>query len=83
MRQCGFLIFWPDVAILARGICLWHCRINYFLNANDLSHVNDFLRVKLIMSINNAYAEAEAIADEFGFFDDWEDRYQMLIDQGR
>ena len=35
------------------------------------------------MSINNAYAEAEAIADEFGFFDDWEDRYQMLIDQGR
>ena len=35
------------------------------------------------MSTNNASAEAEAIADEFGFFDDWEDRYQMLIDQGR
>jgi sulfur transfer protein SufE len=35
-----------------------------------------------IMSTNNASAEAEAIADEFGFFDDWEDRYQMLIDQG-
>ena len=35
------------------------------------------------MSENNAYAEAEAIADEFGYFDDWEDRYQMLIDQGR
>ena len=35
------------------------------------------------MPTNNAHAEAEAIADEFGFFDDWEDRYQMLIDQGR
>ena len=35
------------------------------------------------MPINNAHAEAEIIADEFGFFDDWEDRYQMLIDQGR
>ena len=35
------------------------------------------------MLTNNASAEAEAIADEFGFFDDWEDRYQMLIDQGR
>ena len=35
------------------------------------------------MSTNNASAEAKAIADEFGFFDDWEDRYQMLIDQGR
>ena len=41
------------------------------------------LKVDLIMSTNNASAEAEAIADEFGFFDDWEDRYQMLIDQGR
>ncbi len=36
-----------------------------------------------MMPINNAYAEAEVIADEFGFFEDWEDRYQMLIDQGR
>ena len=35
------------------------------------------------MPTNNAYAEAEVIANEFGFFDDWEDRYQMLIDQGR
>ena len=35
------------------------------------------------MPENNAYAEAEAITDEFGYFDDWEDRYQMLIDQGR
>ncbi len=41
------------------------------------------LKVGLIMSTNYASTEAEAIADEFGFFDDWEDRYQMLIDQGR
>ena len=26
---------------------------------------------------------AAAITDEFGFLDDWEDRYQHLIDQGR
>ena len=30
-----------------------------------------------------AQAEAAAIVEEFGFFDDWEDRYQLLIDQGR
>ena len=30
-----------------------------------------------------AQAEANAIVEEFGFFDDWEDRYQLLIDQGR
>ena len=30
-----------------------------------------------------AMAEAAAIVEEFGFFDDWEDRYQLLIDQGR
>ena len=30
-----------------------------------------------------AKAEAAAIVEEFGFFDDWEDRYQLLIDQGR
>ena len=41
------------------------------------------LKVNPIMLTNNASAEAEVIADEFGFFDDWEDRYQMLIDQGR
>ena len=35
------------------------------------------------MSKNTAIAEAQAITDEFGFFEDWEDRYQMLIDQGR
>ena len=35
------------------------------------------------MSGKNALAEAEAITEEFGFFDNWEDRYQMLIDQGR
>jgi cysteine desulfuration protein SufE len=27
--------------------------------------------------------EAAAIIEEFGFLDDWEDRYQLLIDQGR
>ena len=32
---------------------------------------------------NQAEAEAALIIDEFGFFDDWEDRYQMVIDQGR
>ena len=32
---------------------------------------------------NQATVEAGLIADEFGFFDDWEDRYQMVIDQGR
>ena len=30
-----------------------------------------------------AHAEAAAIVEEFGFFDDWEDRYQLLIDHGR
>ena len=35
------------------------------------------------MSTNNAQGEADEIVSEFGFFDDWEDRYQMLIDQGR
>jgi cysteine desulfuration protein SufE len=35
------------------------------------------------MLTNTALAEAETITEEFGFFDDWEDRYQMLIDQGR
>ena len=83
MRQCDFLIFWPDVAISVSRFWLRHCRANSCCNADDLCHLNDFLKVKLIMSINNAYAEAEIIAEEFGFFDDWEDRYQMLIDQGR
>jgi len=30
-----------------------------------------------------AHAEAAAIVEEFGFFDDWEDRYHLLIDHGR
>ena len=34
-------------------------------------------------SAATAQAEAAAIVEEFGFFDDWEDRYQLLIDQGR
>ena len=31
----------------------------------------------------NARAEAQEIIDEFTFFDDWEERYQHLIDLGR
>lgn len=31
----------------------------------------------------NARAEAQEIIDEFTFFDDWEQRYQHLIDLGR
>lgn len=31
----------------------------------------------------NAADAANEIIDEFGFFDDWADRYQHLIDQGR
>ena len=83
MRQCGFLIFWLGVAISDSRNCLQHYRATNYFNADDLCHLNDCLKVKLIMPNNNAHAEAEAIADEFGFFDDWEDRYQMLIDQGR
>ena len=33
--------------------------------------------------MNRAAATAAEIVDEFGFLDDWEDRYQMLIDLGR
>jgi len=35
------------------------------------------------MKMNRAADEAAEITDEFGFLDDWEDRYQLLIDQGR
>ena len=83
MRQCGFLIFWLGVAISGNKNCLQNYRATNCFDADDAFHLNDFLKVKLIMPNNTAYAEAEAIADEFGFFDDWEDRYQMLIDQGR
>lgn len=31
----------------------------------------------------NAAEKAQEIVDEFAFFDDWEDRYQHLIDLGR
>ena len=51
--------------------------------SGNLLQVFGFLKVKSIMSNNNALVEAETITDEFGFFDNWEDRYQMLIDQGR
>ena len=33
--------------------------------------------------MNRADAAASEIIDEFGFLDDWEDRYQLLIDFGR
>lgn len=35
------------------------------------------------MLANTAKEEAQAIIEEFSFLDDWEDRYQLLIDQGR
>ena len=35
------------------------------------------------MSVNEAKEEAQVIIEEFSFLDDWEDRYQLLIDQGR
>ena len=35
------------------------------------------------MQESSAQQEAEEIIDEFSFFDDWADRYQHLIDQGR
>jgi len=33
--------------------------------------------------MNRAEDAANEIVDEFGFLDDWEDRYQLLIDLGR
>jgi len=33
--------------------------------------------------MNRAAEAASEIVDEFGFLDDWEDRYQLLIDLGR
>ena len=33
--------------------------------------------------MNRAAAAAAEIVDEFSFLDDWEDRYQLLIDLGR
>lgn len=35
------------------------------------------------MKERSAKQEAEEIIEEFSFFDDWADRYQHLIDQGR
>ena len=34
-------------------------------------------------SNNEIVDEANAIIDEFGFFDDWEDKYAYLIDMGK
>ena len=33
--------------------------------------------------LRSAQEEADEIISEFSFFDDWTDRYQHLIDQGR
>ena len=33
--------------------------------------------------MNRAADAVSEIIDEFGFLDDWEDRYQLLIDLGR
>ena len=33
--------------------------------------------------MNRAAEAANEITEEFGFLDDWEDRYQLLINQGR
>ena len=33
--------------------------------------------------MNRAAEAASEITEEFSFLDDWEDRYQLLIDQGR
>ena len=35
------------------------------------------------MQVSTARQTAEEIVEEFSFFDDWADRYQHLIDQGR
>ena len=35
------------------------------------------------MQDSTARQTAEEIVEEFSFFDDWADRYQHLIDQGR
>ena len=34
-------------------------------------------------SNNEIVNEVNAIIDEFGFFDDWEDKYAYLIDMGK
>ena len=34
-------------------------------------------------SNNEIVDEVNAIIDEFGFFDDWEDKYAYLIDMGK
>ena len=52
------------------GFAFINRHANNYCNADDLCHLNDFLKVKLIMPINNAHAEADIIANEFGFFDD-------------
>lgn len=52
--------------------------------ANGKELFNEFYQegLSLVMSQTPAEIAAE-IVDEFSFFDDWADRYQHLIDQGR
>jgi cysteine desulfuration protein SufE len=47
------------------------------------SHGVVFEADKKGMHMNTAQQEADEIVEEFSFFDDWADRYQHLIDQGR
>ena len=39
--------------------------------------------VVIMSPVLSAQEEADEIIAEFSFFDDWADRYQHLIDQGR
>lgn len=41
------------------------------------------LKVVIMFPSSSAQEEADEIIEEFSFFDDWADRYQHLIDQGR
>ena len=42
-----------------------------------------FFKVVIMSSLPSAQEKADEIIAEFSFFDDWTDRYQHLIDQGR
>ena len=42
-----------------------------------------FFKVVIMSSLPSAQEKADEIIAEFSFFDDWADRYQHLIDQGR
>ena len=46
-------------------------------------HTFSVLEVVVMPPVMSAQEEADEIIAEFSFFDDWADRYQHLIDQGR